>query len=48
MKWKKLNDIFINIGKYELEDNKIGKVSLIVQSPADETLLIFLGTQGIN
>jgi hypothetical protein len=36
---------FINIGKYELEENenKIGKVSLIVQSPADETLLIFLG-----
>ena len=41
---------FINIGKYELEENenKIGKVSLIVQSPADKTLLIFLGTQGIN
>ena len=37
---------FINIGKYELEENenKIGKLSLIVQSPADETLLIFLGT----
>ena len=50
MNWKKLNDIFTNTGKDELEENEkeIGKVSSIIQSPADNTLLIFLGTQGIN
>jgi hypothetical protein len=50
MNWKKLNDIFTNTGKDELEENEneIGKVSSIIQSPADKTLLIFLGTQGIN
>ncbi|MCQ2819130.1 MAG: hypothetical protein MJ252_17850, partial [archaeon] len=50
MHWKKLNDIFINTGKDELEENEneIGKVSQILQSPADKTLLIFLGTHGIN
>ena len=50
MNWKKLNDIFTNTGKEELEENEneIGKVSSIIQSPADKTLLIFLGTQGIN
>ena len=48
--WKKLNDIFTNTGKDELDDNEneIGKVATILQSPADKTLLVFLGTQGIN
>ena len=50
MHWKKLNDIFTNTGKDELDENEneIGRVSTILQSPADKSLLIFLGTQGIN
>lgn len=48
--WKKLNDILINKAKDTLEqsDNEIGKVSEMIQSPVDNSLLIFLGTHGIN
>ena len=45
--WNELEEIKWYFYKYELEENEneIRKVSLIVQSPADETWLIFLGTQ---
>ena len=48
--FRKLNDVLTHTGKQELEDNEneIGKVSRIIESPVDKTLLIFLGTQGIN
>jgi len=48
--FKKLNDVLINTGKQELEEHEdeIGKVSRIIQSPVDSSLLIFLGTHGIN
>ena len=48
--WKNQNDIFINLGKDELEEeyDEIGKIFQIIQSPNDNNLLIFLGTKGIN
>jgi hypothetical protein len=48
--FKKLNDVLMHTGKQELEenDNEIGKVSRILESPVDKSLLIFLGTHGIN
>jgi hypothetical protein len=48
--WKKLNDVFIKTGTKELEENEneIGQVSRILESPVDKTLVIFLGTHGIN
>jgi len=48
--WKKLNDLFLNTGKDQLEenDNEVGKVARIKQSPVDKSLLLFLGTHGIN
>jgi hypothetical protein len=48
--WKKQNDIFINKGKDELEEesDEVGKIFQIIQSPKDKNLLIFLGTNGIN
>jgi hypothetical protein len=48
--FKKLNDILQHTGKQELEeqDNEIGKVSRIIESPVDKSLVIFLGTHGIN
>ena len=48
--WKKMNDLFTNLGKEELEEKEteVGKVSSIIQSNADPTILILLGTKGIN
>ena len=48
--FKKLNDVLIHTGKQELEENEneIGKVSRIVESPVDKSLVILLGTHGIN
>lgn len=48
--WRQLNDIMINTGKKELEENEneIGKVSELIQSPVDKNLVVFLGTHGIN
>jgi hypothetical protein len=48
--FKKLNDVLMHTGKQELEENEkeIGKVSRILESPVDKSLLIFLGTHGIN
>lgn len=48
--WKKLNDVMVHTGKQELEpeDNEIGNVSEILLSPVDKSLVIFLGTHGIN
>lgn len=48
--FRKLNDILTHTGKEELEEkeNEIGKVSKILESPVDKSLLIFLGTHGIN
>ena len=48
--WKKMNDILTHTGKNELEDNEneIGKVSRLIESPLDKNLIIFLGTHGIN
>ena len=50
MNWIKLSETFSNTAKDELLNNKKeeGLVTQIVQSPADKTLLIFLGTKGIN
>jgi hypothetical protein len=48
--YKKLNDVLTHTGKQELEesDNEIGKVSKILESPVDKSLVVFLGTHGIN
>jgi len=48
--FKKLNDVLTHTGQKELEEheNEIGKVSRIIESPVDKSLLIFLGTHGIN
>ena len=48
--WKKLNDILMNKGKDQLEedDKEVGKVSEMITSPIDKSLVIFLGTHGIN
>jgi len=48
--WNKLNDVLIRTGTSELDkdENVIGKVSKILESPMDKTLLVFLGSHGIN
>lgn len=48
--WKKLNDVLMHTGKAELEESEteIGQVSKIIESPVDKSLLIFLGSHGIN
>ena len=48
--WQKMNDLFTNLGKEELEEKEteVGKVSYIIQLNADPTTLILLGTKGIN
>ena len=50
MNWIKLSETFSNLAKDELSNNQKeeGLVTQIIQSPADKTLLIFLGTKGIN
>ncbi len=42
--WKKLNDVFVKTGTKELEENEneIGQVSRILESPVDKTLVVFL------
>jgi hypothetical protein len=48
--FKKLNDVLVHTGKQELEENEneVGKVSRLLDSPVDKSLVIFLGTHGIN
>jgi hypothetical protein len=48
--FKKMNDVLLHSGQQELEEheNEIGKVSRILESPIDKSLLILLGTHGIN
>ena len=50
MNWIKLSETFSNVAKDELSNNQKeeGLVTQIIKSPADKTLLIFLGTKGIN
>merc|ERR1712032_1062269 len=48
--YRLLNSILTSTGKEQLDENEneIGRVSRILQSPVDKSLLIFLGTHGIN
>jgi photosystem II stability/assembly factor-like uncharacterized protein len=48
--WKKLHSIMTQTGMSVMDDGQsdIGKVKKMIQSPVDDSLVVFTGTNGIN
>jgi len=47
--WKRLKSLMAKSGMSVADDQQdIGKVHKVVQSPSDDDVVVFLGTQGIN
>lgn len=48
--WKKLHSLMLKTGASVIEEGEqdIGKVKKMMQSPVDDSLVVFTGTHGVN